>query len=203
MSLNDNEKLRAFETKVIGEANEHAARIATEAYEQKESAIRARKTEIETRVRTQCRTAYETERERITADASRAALAQAKQYLCLRDEITDRVLSDTADMVARFPESEEYGDYLTALCTRVSDRIPCPFTIALNARDHARFAQACKAAAGEKCTEVVADDSIGCGGALFRAANGAMVVNQTLDENLTHAREELVRLMGNDLKVDN
>lgn len=52
------------------------------------------------------------------------------------------------------------------------------------------------------CKEVRKSEDILIGGAKFYAQTGGVVVNETLDENLNHCREELMVLMGKYLRVD-
>ncbi len=201
MPLSDKEKLRAFSEKVIGDANEQAARLATEAYEQKEAITAGRRTEIEASVRAKYTAEYQNRSRTIAAEASRAALARSKEYLALRDEITDKVLARTAQMVADFAEGEDYAQYLCDCAASLAKHMNGPFTLVLRQAD-LPLADRVVQAAGSGCTGVQTDPGIHCGGALLRADSGAVVVNGTLDQALEGAKDALMLLMGKYLKAE-
>ena len=201
MPLRDQEKLQAFSEKVLGEANSAASAMAAEANEQKKEAIAAGKAKISAHIKAKYALRLKKALDDNSFALSTATLEKNKEYLALRDELTEQVLAQTKRRVIEFAQSDAYADYLKTLCQKVGARMQEPFTLCLAPQDEPYEALAA-AAAGPLCKEVRKSEDILIGGAKFYAQTGGVVVNETLDENLNHCREELMVLMGKYLRVD-
>ena len=201
MPLQEQEKLQAFSEKVIGEASREAAAIASEVNSHKNESITAGKAKIAARVKAKYALKLKKILDEHSFALSTATLEKNKEYLAKRDEITEKVLHDVRGKVTQFVQSEQYLPYLEDLCRQVGVIMKERFVISLSAQDMKHKEQV-KAAAGSLCADVVQDGETFMGGARFYAESGGIVINETLDENLEHCREDLMVLMGKYLKAN-
>lgn len=60
---------------------------------------------------------------------STATLEKNKEYLALRDELTEQVLAQTKRRVIDFAQSDAYADYLKTLCQKVGARMQSLYSL--------------------------------------------------------------------------
>ncbi|MCI8590243.1 MAG: hypothetical protein HFE77_05980 [Clostridiales bacterium] len=200
MPLQEQEKLQAFSEKVIGEANKEASAMAEETYQHKKESVAAGKAKIAARVKAKYALKLKKILDEHSFALSTATLEKNKEYLAKRDEITERVLQGVRHKVELFVQSEQYLPYLEGLCRQVGEIVKERFIVSLSAQDM-KYKEKVKTAAGALCADVVQDDEAFMGGARFYAESGGIVINETLDENLEHCRDDLMVLMGKYLRA--
>ena len=201
MPLRDNEKLQAFSETVLGEANDRAARTAREAYDKKLTELEREKRIAKAALEAKYRTELKDVHERAAAELSRLTLEKRKEYLSVRDDVTEKTVSRTKEMLVAFTREERYADFMYSKAKAAASDLGTHFTIYLKEQD-LPLAEGLKKAAGDLCDGVFADEGIEIGGLLARSATGGMVIYDTLDEGLAESRKELMLLMAKYVRVD-
>ncbi len=201
MPLRDSEKIQAFSEKVIGEANDRAAKIASEAYDKKLAELAREEARVKAALEAKYRTELKNIRESAAAELSRLTLDKRKEYLTVRDGVTEKTISRTREKLVVFTHDERYSDYMCSRAKKAASALGTHFTVYLKKEDMP-LADNLTEAAGDLCDGVCADDSIEIGGLIARSATGGMVIDSTLDEGLAESRKELMLLMAKYVRVE-
>lgn len=201
MPLRDSEKIQAFSEKVLGEANDRAAGVAREAYDKKQAELAREEARVKSALEAKYRTELKNIRESAAAELSRLTLEKRKEYLTVRDGITEKTINRTREKLAEFTHEERYSDYMCGRAKKAASALGTRFTIYVK-EDDMPLADSLKEAAGGLCDGVCADGGIEIGGLIVRSATGGMVIDNTLDEGLAESRKELMLLMAKYVRVD-
>lgn len=201
MPLIDSEKIQAFSEKVIGEANDRAARIASEAYDKKQAELAREEERVKSALEAKYRTELKNIRESAAAELSRLTLEKRKEYLTVRDGVTEKTISRTREKLVAFTHDERYPDYMCSRAKKAASALCTRFTVYVKEEDMP-LADILKEAAGDLCDGVCADGGIEIGGLIARSETGGMVIDNTLDEGLAESRKELMLLMAKYVRVE-
>lgn len=201
MPLIDQEKLQAFTDTVINEANDKASEIAAGAYERKQAVLEREKSVIKAELEAKYQIKIKDAQAAAAAELSRTTLDQRKEYLKVRDEIAEKTVSRARELLCEYTASEGYAEYLIKAAKSAAYSLSGRFTVYVREAD-LRFADAIKAAAGEKCTGVETDGTITVGGLTARSDAGGVIINETLDERLSESRNELMLYIAKYVRTD-
>lgn len=201
MPLRDSEKLQQFTDKVIKEANDKASEIAENAYNRKQAELERACAEVKGELELKYKAKIKEARAAAAAELSRVTLDKRKEYLALRDGITENTVERVKEKLSEYTKGEEYKNSLIMTAARAASLLDGEFTVSLREEDMP-YADEIRKAAGKMCVSVEADAEIALGGLLARGAAGGVIVNETLDEKLSERRAALMLYMAKYVRTE-
>ena len=201
MPLRDREKLQQFTNKVIKEANEKASEIAENAYNRKQAELARECARVKNELELKYQTKIKDARASAAAELSRVTLEKRKEYLALREEITEKTVSRLKEKLSEYTKSDEYKDHLIKTAAKAASLLDGEFTVSIREADMS-VADEIRAAAGKMCVSVEADNDITVGGLLARSSAGGVIINETLDEKLSESRKALMLYMAKYVRTE-
>ena len=191
----DKEKLSRFQKTVLSEAEEKIQNIQEEAEEYKKSELeKTRQLEYD-RIFTYMQTQVHNLEWKYRQVVTKKSLEAKREVLIYRNELTEKVFTQTREKLQHFAASAEYRVYLIKRLEKAVKKFPCEgAVIAVREEDLSFEKDLLKAA--PSADSVVLDKSNRLGG--FRLINQAsgLLLDETLASDLIEQRQYFYQMSG-------
>lgn len=177
------ERFQKIEESIMREAQERADVLNTQRENFRKNAMEKAENEILKEMYGKIQDEISDIRGNATRSVARQEQKARQDLLLRREEITKAVFLNVKNRLIAYAKTEEYGEFMLALCKDMAKRYPLENSVVLLRRDDYHMAAQMDKILGGKC-RIMADEAIQIGGIKLMNQAAGIFVDETLDGRL-------------------